>query len=408
MSSRRMAALFLGVVTLALSGLGSPARAADKVKIAIGHIPHMTGAYAAGQAGINDAFLDTVKWANENNYVPGVEVVATWADGGTDVAKSTAAFKKMIAETPRPVNIIGESTPMGVALKSWHYKEMVPDIEGGSSVDFFSLPSATFSHVAPYVNQAAAFIDYFMKKIWKEKRAPRFAWLTWDNAAGRSPITPEVEAYIKSRGVEIVGQEFIPAVPTDMTPQLLRLKNLNVDVVYGAAYHNAYAVVLKDAEKLGLLGKFTIGLMYWCSPTSLIEQVGPLANGIWQTNVAILDDEWATKAPRYEEIYKKNNRTSNRAIYGSGAWKTAIALENVKMAVAAVGAQKTDGKAAYDALTKMKDFDSWGYAPATSFSETRRYGQDQVIIYRIDNGKSKPVELYPTPDVIPGGKDVPK
>ena len=142
---------------------------------------------------------------------------------------------------------------------------MVPDLEGGSSVDFFKLPSATFSQPAPYVNQAGAFIDYFMAKIWKKKTKPKFSWLTWDHPAGRAPITPEVEAYIKSKGVEIVGAEFIPMVPTDMTPQLLRLKRKKVDVVYGCAYHNAYAVVLKDAKKLGLRRKFTIGCMYWIS-----------------------------------------------------------------------------------------------------------------------------------------------
>jgi len=395
--------MVVGQMTLASTAI------AEKVKIKLAHLPHLTGGYAAGQAGINDAFLDTVKYANDNNMIPGVELITTWADGGTDTSKSMAGFKKMIAETPRPVVILGESTPIGIALKSWHYKEMVPDLEGGSSVDFFKLPSATFSQPAPYVHQAGAFIDYFMAKIWKKKTKPKFAWLTWDHPAGRSPITPEVEAYIKSKGVEIVGAEFIPLTPTDMTPQLLRLKRKKVDVVYGCAYHNAYAVVLKDMKKLGLLGKFTIGFMYWISPISLIDAVGPLTEGIWQTGIFYTDKkDWKAKAPRYLEIYNKNNRKSDHNIYISGVWRTCTAVEAVKIAVKNVGAKNVDGKAMYDALTQMKNFDGWGIGPPQSFSKTRRYGQDKVMMYRYTNQKHKFIEYYPTPELFPGGKDVPK
>lgn len=379
-----------------------------KVKICIGSIPHMTGAYAAGQVGVNEAFFDTIKWANENNYIPGVELITTWADGGTDVGKSTAAFKKMIAETPRPVAILGHSTAVAIALKSWNLKEMIPLIEGGSSVDFFQLPSATFSTPPPYVNQAGAWVDYFMQKIWKEKRPPRFAWLTWDNPFGRAPITPEVEAYIKSKGIEIVGAEFIPPVPTDSTPQLLRSKNNKVDMVHGAMYHNALSVVLKDASKLGILGQFTIGMNFAITLPLLIEQAGPLANGIWQVSNFILEDELAAKAPRVLEIYEKNQRTTVKFLYMYSVRETAIAIEAVKMAVEAVGAEKVDGKAVYDALCRMKNFDNWGLGPATTFSETRRYGQDQLIVYHIEDQKIKTVDKIPAPDITPGGKDVPK
>ncbi len=258
------------------------------------------------------------------------------------------------------------------------------------------------------MNQTGAYIDYFLKHIWKEKRAPRFAWLTWDNPFGRAPITPEVEAYIKSKGIELVGAEFLPQVPTDTTAHLLRLKNLKVDVVYGSAYHNAYAVVLKDASKLGMLGSFSMGLSFAFSPTSLIQQVGPLANGLWQTGATILEDQWSTKAPRMLEAYEKNKRNSDKQIYTWGVWITAIGIEGIKMAVEKVGAEKVDGQAVYDALCRMKNFDNWGVATPTTFSETRRYGQDQVFIYHIENEKVKLVEMFPTPELIPGGRDVPK
>lgn len=392
------AVILINLVTVA------PVFAQEKVKIKIGLIPHLTGAYAAVQAGANDTLADCINYANENNLIPGVELVGSWADGGTDVSKSMAAFKKLITETPKPVVIIGCGTPFSAALKSWHLKEMVPDVTGGSDLAFYRLPSATFSVSCPYQNQAGAFIDYFMEKIWKKKRKPRFAWLTWDNAAGRAPITDEVEAYIKSKGVDIVGAEFIPMTPVDMTTQLLRLKKLKVDVVYGCAY--PYGKVLKDMQKLGLHGKITVGLMYWVDPNLVIKMAGPAAEGVWQTGIMYTSDSWPTKAPIVEELYTKNKRRSLKNVYGNGVWWVSVTIEAIKEAVKAVGAENVDGKAVFNALTTLKNFDNWGLAPPVSFSKTRRYGQDQVLIYHYENQKAKPIEFYPAPELIPGGKDV--
>jgi hypothetical protein len=84
------------------------------------------------------------------------------------------------------------------------------------------------------------------------------------------------------------------------------------------------------------------------------------------------------------------------------------AVEVIKDAAKAVGAKNVDGKAVYDALTRMKNFDLWGLGPPVSFSKSRRYGMDQVMIHRYENQKFKFVELYPTPELHPGGRDVPK
>ena len=167
---------------------------AEATKIRIGHIVHLTGAYATGLAGLNEAFLDAIEAANKYmDLPPGVEIVGEWIDGGSDTAKSMTAFKKLTGGDPVDV-ILANSTPVALALKKWFIKKKIADIEAGSDDELYKLPSWTFSFPSPYVNEFGAWIDFYMENIWKKKglnRAPRFAWLTWDLTAGRAMITPK-------------------------------------------------------------------------------------------------------------------------------------------------------------------------------------------------------------------------
>ena len=386
----------------------STAWAKDKHVIVFGHLPHFTGAYGATQAGYAVAQEDAVEWANKVNYIPGVELKLIWVDGGTDPAKSLAGFKKMVANKPRPVLIIGESTGIGTAMKKWHEREKVPDVEGGFSITMIDPPSWTFCQTPPYPSQGGAWVDYYLKHIWKKKEPPKFAWLTWDNPYGRAPMTDEAKAYIKSKGIETVATEFIPGVPSNTAAQVMRLKDTGADFTLGGMYPSALSVVLKDMEKLGMTGKITIGMTYATNLEELIDMAGPLANGIHITGIHPLTTKWNEKCPMVLEMYEKKKRDVNKWIYANCWSKFAIAIEAVRMAVKDVGPEKVDGQAIYNALTRMKGFDAWGISTPITYSETDRVGMDSVEIQTVENGKVISKGFAPMPDLLPGGKDVPK
>ena len=386
-------------VFAALCLVASTAAAADKPVIVIGHMPHFTGAYGATQAAFAPAQDDAIEWANKVNYVPGAELKLLWVDGGTDPAKSMAGFKKMVAGKPKPALIIGESTAIGTALVKWHAKAKVPDIEGGMSLAMINPPSWTFCQPPPYDAQFAAWVDYFLNNVWKENRKPKFAWLTWDNPFGRAPMTDRAKAYLKSKGIETVAEEFIPNVPSNTTAQVMRLKASGADFTFGGMYPSALAVVLKDMERVGLTGKLTIGMSYACNLGELIKYVGPLANGVHITGINTLISEAPEKCPMVMEMYKKNNRDANLWGYLNAWSKFAIALEAVRMAAEKVGPDKVDGEAVYEALTRMNNFDALGMSPPVSYSETRRVGMDSVDIQVIDNLKTVSRGYFKAPDL---------
>ncbi len=386
----------LWILVLCLAGLliFSQAALAEKVKVRVGHIVHLTGAYAAGQVGLNDGFLDACAAANKHMDLNGIEIVPVWMDGGTDVAKSMQAFKKMIAKTSDGpmVAMVGESTTIALALKKWYIKKKVPCIEGGSDDALFTLPSWTFSDPLPYVNELGAWVDYYLENIWPQKgldRKPRFAWLTWEIPFGRASITPKTKAYLAQKGVEVVGEEFVPFVPTDVSAQLMRLKEKKVDFTYGAMYHNAMAVILKEADKLGMIEQMDIGMAYAVIPKALLGMAGALARNIYITSVMYPKETWADRCPRILEAYN-NNKNKDKLppmAYSLGFIRGLLVSEAVRIAAKEVGAQNVDGEAVYRGMQKITNFDAWGVAAPYTFTEKKRYGQDTTIMIRLNDNK---------------------
>lgn len=398
---RTLVVIILFGASLILGG-ATTAPAAEKV-IRIGHIVQLTGAYASGQQGINEGFLDGIELANKHMKLPqGVKFEGIWMDGATDTSKSMTAFKKLTDD--RILVMVGESSPVALALKKWNIQKKIANIEGGSAVQMFELPSWTFSTVSPYVNQFGAWIDFYLKEVWPKKglnRAPRFAFLTWDNAPGRMIITDQTKGYLKTKGVELVGEEFIPVVPTDVSAQVMRLKEKEVDFTYGLMYFNAFAVCVKEIEKQGLIDKIDLGSTYAFQREQYLKELGPLARNTYVTGLHPLHEEWKTACPWVIELYEKNKRDTlpSPDIYLMGLSKALVACEAVRVALEEVSPDKIDGEAIYRGLQKVRNFDAWGSSVPVTFTEKKRYGMDSVIMFRLNDEKANKLGSLPTPNL---------
>ncbi len=393
---------FFGVIAASvvlMTGLSGQAQAKEK-EIVIGNLIHLTGAYAATQAGAQEGILDAVKYLNKINYVPGVKLKAIWVDGGTNAAKSLTGLKKMLAHKPKPVIVHGESTGIGIALKKWYVKSKVPTLEGGTADIFGQKPSWTFSPNIPYTNLCGAWVDYYLKHLWKDKtRKPRFAWLTWDNPFGRSSITPKVKAYIKSRGVEIVAEEFIPGVPVDTTAQLLRLKEKKVDFTFGGFYYSAFAPVLKDAGKLGMTDDIAFGGIFFPVDDGP-KLVGDLCRNTWDTHFWFPASLLEERAPIIAKAYKDGGHTKiSKTMYGHCFHNIGICAEAIRIAAADVGPEKVDGPAVYNAIKKIKNFKGFGFLSPVGWPGGRWFGRDACILLKYENQKTVFKGIIPSPDL---------
>ena len=236
---------------------------------------------------------------------------------------------------------------------------------------------------------------YFLNDVF------RFAFLTWDNPFGRMVITDATKGYLKAKGVELVGEEFIPAVPTDVSAQVMRLKEKEVDFTYGGMYFNAFAVCAKEMEKQGLIDKIDLGTTYAFQYEQYLKEVGPLARNMYVTGQYTPYEEWNKACPRVLEVYKKNKRDSlpSPVLYLVGLNKALVACEAVRLALNDVGPDRMDGEAIYKALQKLSNFDAWGTSPPVTFTEKKRYGVDSVIMLRLNDEKVNNLASFPTPNL---------
>ena len=411
--SSTMMVVLLAILTIALACAPAekPAPPKEKVKVVYAEIPNTTGAYAAAQSFIPDMSKAIIDYINESNYIPGVEIVQKWLDGGTDTAKAVTAYKRLSSETPKPAVMVIWATPHSIALKDQFHRDEIPHIVNGFHNDYLDPQRWIFVMTTDYPSQCGAWVDWFLEN-WKGSTPPKFAELTWDNAFGRGQVTPEVAAYIESKGVEIVAREYIPMVPADTTTHLLRIKEGGADFAFGGMYASSLAVVLKDMDKLGILGKVKIGMAWPLIAPELIDYVGAKADGVSQVSIFEIPDRWPTLAPRVQELYLSNKElfdkvTQTRVPYV--AVYNILAADAIKAAAEKVGAENVNGRAVYDQLITFKDYNYWGLGQKTTWSETQRLGGQVIGISEIKDGKVTSVaENLRVPSLYEGGKDVPK
>jgi ABC-type branched-subunit amino acid transport system substrate-binding protein len=390
--------MLLGVVLLL--GTSAMVRAAQQ-EIPIGAIFHLTGPYAAGQAGFDKGWMDSIEAANKYMDLKGAKIVGTVMDGGTDVSKSMAAFKNLAGESKPIVCLNGAMTPVALALKTWLPKRKIPMIEVGADDEMAVLPSWIFSTNPAYVSILAGWVDYYMKEIWPKKgesRAPRFSWFTWDNAFGRSTIKPKAKKYIESKGVEVMGEEYFPFAPTDASAQWMRLKEKKADFTYGVGYHTTINALLTEGEKLGMLDQVTLGFSA-VLPIPLLQLAKEKTKNTYlaepQRRWLYLED-WEKECPRVYEMYKKNKReTIDLTPYEGGFKNGLIACEAVRLAITKVGPQKVTGEDVYAALQTITNFDCWRLAQAYTWNATKRFGADTVFINKF--GQDKVINLGEVP-----------
>ncbi len=79
------------------------------------------------------------------------------------------------------------------------------------------------------------------------------AYLTADNAMGKSIEIPEMKAYLEKEGFEFAGIQYVPLVPTSPpTTQLMWLKQNKVNLALGVMVNPGSQPTIKEAVRLGM------------------------------------------------------------------------------------------------------------------------------------------------------------
>lgn len=364
-----------------------------KVNFKLGALINLTGHEAGQQVGNEQGMTDAIAWANRHNYIPGATLSMDWVDSGTSQAKGIEGYIKLMAGRTKPICWVGTNTGIGEALRERTARDKIVALEGGISRKLVSPPAWTFCQNLLFDEQAASAIDWFLGR-WDKPAPPKMAILTWDNAYGRAHYTPQLEKYAQDKGVKIVSKQYVPTTPVEVKSQLIQIRDSGADFTFGGMYPEPWAIVLKDANSLGLIGKIQFISSWATNSIDVLRLTGPLSEGFAITITLSEPEEWGGRA--IERIFSEVNRPekSKTNFYAIGVQAVAIVSEGIRIAANKYGLENVDQQAFYNALQLMKNFDPWGATPPVTYSETKRYGLDRVKVLVIKDGKRVIPERY--------------
>jgi branched-chain amino acid transport system substrate-binding protein len=236
-----------------------PASAHAQKKLYISGTQSLTGPYAEDSAAVLAAFEDYAKYVNETkNLAPwrkekfpaDITLEVLWRDDELKPAKALTIYEELKAKGILVYRCSG--SPIALALKDRLNEDKMGATSMATGPYLLKPPGTIFTYYPIYTDDMAAIADWFISE-WKQTRKPKVAYLTADNAMGKSIEIPEMEAYLKGLGYEFAGSQYVPLVPTaPPTTQLMWLKQNKVDLALGIMVNPGSQPTVKEMVRLGM------------------------------------------------------------------------------------------------------------------------------------------------------------
>ena len=323
----------------------------------VGVLSDLTGPTSSVGAPYADGIKDYVAWLNDNGGIDGEPIELIQVDYAYNVQQALAAYKRFTSSGI--VAMQGWGTGDTEALVKFVARDRIPVFSASYSAHLMDPTRApyNFTAAADYSTMGRAGLNY-LRETWKESRAPKLAFIFPDNPYGTAPIKA-MEEYAAELGFEIVGQENVDLKAIDATPQLLSLKKVEPDFVWTGGTTPSTAVIMKDAQKLGMSCTFFSNI--WSSDENIFKLAGEAAEGHFGLQGAAI---YGQDVPGMELIRKLTGGEHKMTHYVRGFVSAMVMCEGMKMAKAA---GEVTGESIKAALETMRDFDPMGLAPAISY-----------------------------------------
>ena len=249
-------------------------------------------------------------------------------------------------------------------------------------------PGWVYGFAPTYAEIFAVLADY-IKENWQEEMPPRLAFMGIDAQFTWGAVEQGTK-YAESIGIEMLPTEIVPMPPLDTSTQLLRLGERGADFVYIQMIPVVTLPILRDAERLGLIGEIHFGGSDYSFGEVVIKGAGAACEGYLLPKVTPCWDK--TEVPGIKlmidnQMKYHGKEVSERFPGYDGCWRAAAVIcEAIRRAVEKVGYENVDGRAVKEALDSMKDFDVYGLTTISYTPEDHR-GADRGAVYQVKGGK---------------------
>ena len=398
-------------ITLMVATTLLPVSAYAAKTLYVGGTQSLTGPFAEDSAAVLAAIEDYVKYVNETKklapwreekFPADITLEVMWRDDGLKPAKALSIYEELKGKGMLVARISG--SPIALALKDRLWEDGMGATSMATGSYYLSPPQSCLTYYPIYTDSAAAIADWF-KASWKETRKPRVAYLTADNAMGRSIEIPEMKAYLEKIGYEFVGTQYVPLVPTSPpTTQLTWLKKKGVDLALGVMINPGSQPTVKEMVRLGMGPyqpyKMTFGVGAPGHAAVFADAMGELGDGYVCAGSFRPMDDLATPGIKFCSDLQDKYRTGKRAthiMYEAGVLEGMIQVEALRLAMEKVPFEKLTPRDVLEkGFFKIKNLATGDISSTPlTYGPGDVEGVDEIRIDQVQKGKVVEVGLYP-------------
>lgn len=360
----------------------NPAAAGKKGPLNFVYITDLTGPAHAQAAPLGWAMEDYFNWRNHNGGIDGHPAAVQLVDTKYTLPLMRTAYTRVKNDPHTSISF--DSLSGGIeALKTQFARDKVPVLMCTGHGPALYPVSWVVSMMPPYDDTLCTMADW-VKDNWKEKRKPRLALLLGDYASGRSP--EQAKWYCEKQGIEIVGVEYCPLLPTDTSDLLIRIRNAKPDFIYDTLMPGQVKVVLRDRLKLGIT---TPEVNFVFNSYLITKTVPPEAYGGYM-GFQLSASWWEKDVPGVQlayKLYEKRGPTPPFA-YIAAVGAAMVWEEALRNAIDEVGYDNLNGPAILHGYLKITDFNAMGLFKNVSYAKDDLRGNKWLKICRLNKDGS--------------------
>jgi branched-chain amino acid transport system substrate-binding protein len=405
----------------------------------------LSGPYAAITQPLAAGFTDALAYYNAQGGICGAEITLVSEDTGGDQELTQSLYERYSTSDPKPLQILLYNSADAELLREQAAEDEIPiTLFAGSTAGLYgenaNEPGWIFAAIPLYADQFGAFCAW-VAGAWSEmgkEGTPAVGHLSWEGSFGRSTETPETTAYCESVGVTVVGGEYFLPTTTDVTAQIQTLVDeKGANILFTTSLGTGPALIAADLVNLGKEEDVMLAGVNWVldSSVGLLGQRTFAADGMPSTDgiVGLLPYVWwdephpGTQLVQEQFVANARSPLLRNIAYLAGFAAIDQYIEAVILTVNRVGGDNLDGAAYYETMNDFS-YEALGgvlpylFTPDQRAQATTRIG---MLTYAKDaNGaplvidvNNTPMmvpiivpiteEAMPTPDLRPGGADVP-
>ena len=344
--------------------------------IAVGGIFDITGPTSQVGKEYAQGALAAARYINDQGGVNGTPIKLIANDYGYKIPEAITLYKRY-KEMSVPV-IQGWGTGDTNALKSFITRDKIVYMSASYDANLDDPQKTPYNFfVMTSYSDSIRLAMQFIKETWKEKRPPKVVFIYPNHPYGKNPI-PAGKAMAKELGFEIGPDEIVELRAIDATYQMLHMKRFNPDWAWVGGTSPSVAIILKNADRLGLKTRFISNT--WGIDESTPKIAGAAAND--RAYVVTAEVPYGYDCPGMKPILEYASPGPHLRHFVKG-WVTMLVMwEGMKRVKGEITGPKLKA-----ALETLRDLDTGGLTPRITFTSTDHRPSTTVNIYRIHNGE---------------------